>query len=46
MSFNGGGGHSRSGSIGRNGAHTKDASDTYSNGIQVIDENKEFAYVI
>ncbi|PUU82843.1 RHD3/Sey1 [Tuber borchii] len=42
MSFDGGGGHNRSGSIARNGTHTKDDSDTYSNGIQVIDENKEF----
>ncbi|PWW72388.1 root hair defective 3 GTP-binding protein [Tuber magnatum] len=42
MSVDGGGGHNRSGSIGRNGTHKKDDSNSYSNGIQVIDENKEF----
>ncbi|KAG0129974.1 RHD3/Sey1 [Tuber indicum] len=42
MSVDAGGGHNRSGSMGRNGTRARDDSNGYSSGIQVIDENKEF----
>jgi hypothetical protein len=54
MSVNGGGGHTRGASFskGRNGSLagtreiTEEDLEAYSHGIQVIDENKEFTYVI